>query len=282
MSMQRLYQYLILMRFNKPIGTFLLLWPTLWALWIASQGHPQPLLLCVFIGGVVLMRAAGCVVNDLVDMKFDRLVSRTRGRPLATEQITPLEAKIIFGILSCLAFWLVLLLNRFTILLSVVGLLLAIAYPFMKRYTYWPQLFLGLAFSWGIPMAFAAQTNHIPPLAWLLYGIAMLWAMIYDTQYAMVDREDDLKIGVKSTAILFARHDVWIISLMQLGLISLFLILGWSQSLGTWYYFSVAIGAFLIIYQQNLIRNREPVRCFKAFLNNQWLGLVIFLGIVLG
>lgn len=277
----RLYHYFILMRFNKPIGTLLLLWPTLWALWIASAGHPQLLILSVFVGGVIVMRAAGCVINDLADRQLDGHVWRTKNRPLVTGSVQPKEALILFFLLCLMALGLVLLLNILAIALSGIALVFAICYPFMKRYTYWPQFFLALAFSWGIPMAFAAETGHVPPIAWLLFATAMLWTIIYDTQYAMADREDDKKIGVKSTALLFGRHDLWIISSLQILLISLFLLIGYLQNFQISYYYAIAGVGLLIIYQQNLIRHRDPKRCLQAFLNNQWVGLVVFLGIVL-
>lgn len=277
----RLHQYYLLMRLDRPIGIFLLLWPTLWALWIASAGQPDLHVLVVFVAGVVLMRSAGCVINDYADRNIDPQVARTRSRPLAAGQVKPAEALVLFVLLSLSAFALVLTLNRLTIYLSFGGAALAAIYPFMKRYTHLPQVVLGMAFAWAVPMAFAAQTGAIPQLAWLMYVVTVLWAMVYDTMYAMVDREDDLKIGVKSTAILFGDADRIIIGLLQgvmfLGLI----LLGRQAQLDIMYYFGVFLAAILAIYQQYLIRQREPQACFAAFLNNNWLGAAIFAGIVL-
>ena len=278
----RLYQYYILMRFHKPIGILLLLWPTLWALWIAAKGLPHPLVLVVFILGVIIMRAAGCVINDFADRDFDGLVERTQSRPMVTKMVSADEAILLFMILSLIAFTLVLLMNTLTVLLSFIGILLAIGYPFMKRYTKAPQMILGLAFAWGIPMAFAAQTGHVPSIAWLLYLINILWIIAYDTEYAMVDREDDLKIGIKSTAILFGRYDVLVITLLHMIAIALLIWTGWLLSLHLWYYLGLIVAASSAVYQQFLIRDRQPKRCFKAFLNNHWLGLAVFVGIVLG
>lgn len=278
---QRCQQYLRLMRFDRPIGFALLLWPTLWALWIAAKGIPPWLILTVFVFGVILMRAAGCVINDISDRNFDKHVSRTQNRPLALAKVSVTEAVVLFATLCLIAFVLVLQLNLYTILLSVIALALAAFYPLTKRYTYWPQFFLGLAFAWGIPMAFAAQINQIPLIAWLIFLINMLWVIVYDTQYAMVDRDDDVKIGIKSTAILFGRYDVGIISLLQIIVISLLLWLGWLLSFNLWYYFTIMLASFLFIYQQRLIRHRQPAACFKAFLNNNYVGLLIFIGIFL-
>lgn len=269
------------MRFHKPIGIFLLLWPAMWALWIAGKGSPQPLVVGVIVAGVVLMRAAGCVINDYADRQFDPLVSRTRDRPIAAGRVTANEALVLFAGLGLAAFSLVLLLNTLTILLSFVGAFLAASYPFMKRYTHLPQIYLGVAFGWAVPMVFAAQTESLPQTAWLLYIATILWALAYDTMYAMVDREDDIKIGVKSTAILFADMDRIFIGVIQ-GMVLLTLgLIGRDESFGLSYYFGLAVAAGFSVYQQSLIFNRSRDGCFKAFLNNNWFGAVIFLGLLL-
>jgi 4-hydroxybenzoate polyprenyltransferase len=275
-------KYCILMRLNKPIGILLLLWPTLWALWLAHRGLPGYKILGIFIAGVVLMRSAGCVINDFADRHFDAHVKRTATRPLATGSIHPRRAILLFVMLTLIAFILVLLLNEYTILLAFVGALLAVAYPFMKRFTHLPQVGLGLAFSWGVPMAFAAENNTIPYSAWVLFFTAILWPVIYDTMYAMTDRDDDVKIGLKSTAILFAGYDRLIIGVLQ-GLFLLGLVyVGVLFKLSNYYNVSLVIVAGFFVYQQILIKNRDRQRCFQAFLNNHWVGLVIFVGILLG
>ena len=277
---QRIYQYSLLARLNKPIGIFLLLWPTLWALWIAAEGVPDPGVLTVFVLGVVLMRSAGCVINDYADREIDPRINRTKNRPIAAGRVSPDEAMLLFMALCFSAFLLVLTMNTFTILLSLGGVLLAGIYPFMKRYTHMPQIVLGMAFGWSVPMAFAAQTNNVPKIAWLIYVVTVLWAVIYDTMYAMADRMDDLKIGVKSTAILFGDADRVIIGILQaMMLFSLYLI-GEQAQLGDAYNIAVLLAAVLMVYQQYLIRYRQPSLCISAFLNNNWLGLVIFVGIV--
>lgn len=278
---ERAYYYALLMRMNRPIGTYLLLWPTAWALWIAGQGNPDAWVTFVFVLGVILMRSAGCVINDYADREFDPHVARTKTRPIPAGKVTPREALVLFVVLCLLAFALVLTLNVLTIALSLVGALLAAIYPFMKRYTYLPQVFLGLAFGWAIPMAFAAQTGGVPVVAWLLLIATVLWATAYDTMYAMVDIMDDLKIGVKSTAILFGDADRIIIgSLQGLFLITMWIV-GNKLELGTFYFLGLLVAAGLGGYQQWLIRHRDPEGCFKAFLNNHWFGAVIFAGLVL-
>ncbi len=280
--LDRLRQYALLMRLNRPIGIFLLLWPTLWALWIASDGNPDPLVTTVLVLGVVLMRSAGCVINDYADRNFDPRVERTHQRPLATGRITTREAIALFLILSFVAFLLVLQLNWLTVLLSFVALPLAAIYPFMKRYTYLPQVHLGLAFGWAVPMAFSAQTGELPPpVAWLLLTGVVLWAVAYDTMYAMVDREDDIRIGVKSTAILFAEADRAIIAGIQATLMLVLILVGQKLEMGVFYYLGLAVAGGLTVYQQYLIKDREPRRCFKAFLNNNWFGMAVFAGIFL-
>ena len=273
--------FALLMRIDKPIGTFLLLWPALWALWIAGKGQPSVYVTIVFVLGVILMRSAGCIVNDYADRNIDGMVSRTQYRPLATGAISSRQAMTIFFMLCLVAFGLVLTLNGLTIGLSFGAVVLAILYPFMKRYTYMPQAFLGLAFGWSVPMAFAAQTNALPDVAWLLLTATVLWATAYDTMYAMVDREDDLQIGVKSTAILFGDADRLIIGAVQGTFILTMMIVGNKLELGIYYYLGLSAATGLMVYQQYLIRDREPDQCFKAFLNNHWLGLVVFAGIVL-
>ncbi|MGR9107461.1 MAG: 4-hydroxybenzoate octaprenyltransferase [Gammaproteobacteria bacterium] len=277
----RLYQYWHLMRFHKPIGILLLLWPALWALWIAGKGSPKPLVAAVIVAGVVVMRAAGCVINDYADRQYDPLVSRTRTRPIAAGRVTKNEALLLFVVLCAIAFGLVLLLNTMTILLSFVGAFLAASYPFMKRYTHLPQIYLGLAFGWAVPMVFAAQSESLPQTAWLLYVATILWALAYDTMYAMVDREEDLKIGVKSTAILFGDLDRIFIAIIQgLVLLSLYLV-GARESFGIYYHWGLIAAAVFAVYEQGLIFNRSREGCFKAFLNNNWFGAAIFVGIYL-
>ena len=278
---ERGYYYALLMRMNRPIGVYLLLWPTVWALWIAGEGNPDTGVTLVFVLGVVLMRSAGCVINDYADRDFDPHVSRTRNRPIAAGNVKPKEALLLFVMLCLAAFTLVLTMNWLTVGLSVGGVVLAAIYPFMKRYTYLPQVFLGLAFGWTIPMAFAAQTGEVPVIAWLLLTATVLWATAYDSMYAMVDVEDDLKIGVKSTAILFGEADKMIIGSMQVMFLITMVIVGNRLELGQYYFASLLVAALLVVYQQFLIRHRDPEGCFKAFLNNHWFGAVIFVGLVL-
>ena len=276
----RLRQYWLLARFDRPIGILILLWPALWALWIAGNGRPDLLVLTVICLGVVLMRAAGCVINDYADRDFDPHVQRTSQRPIAAGRVTPKEALVLFAVLCSMAFGLVLLLNRLTILLSFAGAFLAASYPFMKRYTHLPQAYLGIAFGWAVPMAFAAQSNAIPAVAWVMYLTVVLWAMVYDTMYAMVDKDDDLQIGVKSTAILFGSRDREIIAVLQAIIIALLIAVGLMQSLGWIYYAGIGIAAGLFVYQQKLIFRRDKADCFKAFLNSNWFGLAVFLGLL--
>jgi 4-hydroxybenzoate polyprenyltransferase len=277
---ERARQYGLLMRVDRPIGTLLLLWPALWALWIAGQGRPDPFITLIFILGVFVMRSAGCVINDYADREFDPHVARTRNRPLAAGHVTPREALLLFAALCLVALLLVLTLNHLTLLLSLVAVPLAVLYPFMKRYTYLPQVHLGIAFGWAVPMAFAAQTGSLPPVAWLILTGVVLWAVAYDTIYAMVDREDDIYVGVKSTAILFGELDRFMIGIVQLCFLVVMVLVGNQLELGRNYYLGVGIGAGLFVYQQYLIRGREAGACFKAFLNNNWVGAVILLGLV--
>jgi len=278
---ERLSPYIQLTRLDRPIGAYLLLWPTLWALWIASEGFPSLHLFLVFTLGVFLTRSAGCVFNDIADRKFDPHVRRTACRPVASGTIRVPEALGVASALLLLAFLLVLTTNLLTVLLSFVAVLLAVIYPLMKRYTYVPQFFLGLAFSWGIPMAFAAVTGTVPVIAWLLYIANILWAMIYDTIYAMVDREDDIRIGVKSTAILFEEADRLFIGILQLMFLSVLIIIGIRIAAGSLYYSALVPVTGLMLYHQYLIRNREPDACFRAFLNNNWLGITVLGGLCL-
>jgi 4-hydroxybenzoate polyprenyltransferase len=270
----------LITRMDKPIGTYLLLWPTYWALWIASDGWPNLHLLIVFSLGVFIMRSAGCVINDYADRKIDGKVERTKNRPLVNGMMTSNEAINLFGILIGMALGLVLTLSWPTIYLSVVALFLAALYPFMKRYTQLPQVFLGAAFSWGMIMAFAEAQGEIPVVAWLLFLANLCWTVAYDTMYAMVDREDDLKIGVKSTAILFADNDKRIIGFLQLLTLGLLWTVGDILAFGWPYQLTLVVAGALFSYQQLLISNRERDTCFKAFLHNHWVGLIIFVGIL--
>ena len=277
----QLRNYGKLMRFDKPVGIWLLLWPTLWALWLAGEGRPDQGLFVVFVVGVVVMRAAGCVLNDYADRKIDPYVERTRTRPIASGAVTPMEALTLFVALALIAIGLASMLNDLARLLAVVGGVLTVAYPFVKRYLSIPQFVLGAAFGWAVPMAFAAQTGQIPELAWLVFGTAMIWAVIYDTFYAMVDREDDRKIGVKSTAILFGEVDLFVIAGLQVLMLFALLLVGYRSGLGFWYYLSVVVAALLMAWHQWLARDRQPAGCFAAFLNNHLIGLAVFIGIVL-
>ncbi len=278
---QRARVYWQLMRMHKPIGALLLLWPTLWALWLAADGFPRWDVLVIFVLGVFVMRSAGCVINDFADRKVDGHVKRTRERPLVAGQVTSREAIGLFIGLCLLAFGLVLLTNRLTILLSVGGLMLAFCYPFMKRYTHLPQVVLGAAFSWAIPMAFAAQRGSLGAEVWLLFTAAILWIVVYDTFYAMVDRDDDLRIGVKSTAILFGEQDRFIIGVLQALTLYAMVMVGSRFELGTWYYVGLGVAGLLFVYQQYLTRFRERDACFKAFMNNNWVGMAIFVGLMI-
>jgi 4-hydroxybenzoate polyprenyltransferase len=281
MIKEHFYQYYLLMRLDRPIGTWLLLWPTFWALWIAAEGIPPLDILVVFTFGVIIMRAAGCVINDYADRHIDKYVERTKERPITSGKISSREALMVFFVCLFLAFCLVLFLNLYTILLSFVAVFLATLYPFMKRYTHYPQLFLGMAFSWAIPMAFAAQLNEIPKVAWILYVVNIFWIVAYDTMYAMVDREDDLKIGVKSTAILFAQYDRLMIAILQLLFsVGLVYIAGLLQAT-FFFYLAIMMAGCLAIYQQYLLHQGDKKSYFQAFLNNHLLGLVIFMGILL-
>ncbi len=277
----RLWLYAQLIRFEKPIGFYLLLWPTLWALAIAGEGAPDPWILIVFVAGSFLMRSAGCAINDYADRELDRQVARTRDRPLTSGKIGSREALAIFALLSLAAFALVLTLDRFTIQLSFIGVALAASYPFMKRFHYLPQVHLGAAFGWAVPMAFAAEAGGLPKLAWLLYVATILWAVAYDTMYSMVDREDDLRAGMKSTAILFGDFDRLMVGLFQLLFLLALILVGLDLGMSPFYYLGLGAGALLLLYQQFLIADRAPAHCFIAFLNNHWVGALVFAGIML-
>lgn len=277
---QKLTGFWLLMRMDKPIGIYLLLWPTVWALLLAADGWPGWPMLLIFTVGVVLTRAAGCVINDYADRNFDGFVERTRQRPLVSGLVTEKEALLLFSALMLMAFLLVLLLNWQTVLLSFVALALASSYPFMKRYTYMPQVVLGAAFSWGMPMAFMAIQQQIPWWGWVLYLANLLWTVAYDTQYAMVDRDDDLKIGVKSSAIFFGQYDKLIIALLQLLTLGLLIAVAWVKALHWPYWLALLLTSGLFIYQQWLIKDRDRAKCFTAFLNNHYCGLFITLGII--
>ncbi len=277
----QLRNYGQLMRLHKPIGTWLLLWPTLWALWIAGEGHPDPGVFVVFVVGVVVMRSAGCVLNDYADRDIDPYVERTRTRPIASGAVAPAEALTLFIALALIAVGLASMLNRPAQLLAIVGAVLTIIYPFIKRFVSIPQFVLGAAFGWAVPMAFAAQTGEASQLGWLVFGCAIIWAVIYDTFYAMVDRDDDLKVGVKSTAILFGDADLFVVGGLQILMVTALVFIGQMAGLGFWFFFSVAIGAALMVYHQWLARDRSRDGCFNAFLHNHYIGMIIFIGIVL-
>jgi 4-hydroxybenzoate polyprenyltransferase len=277
----KLTAYVHLMRAHKPIGTLLLLWPTLMALWIANQGMPTLDLLLIFILGTFLTRSAGCVINDYFDRHVDGHVERTQDRPLASGAASPKEALVLCLSLFLLAFLLVLLTNALTIKLSFFAVAIAMIYPLMKRITHLPQLVLGVAFSFGIPMAFAASQNQVPSVAWALLAANLLWTVVYDTFYAMVDRNDDLKIGVKSTAILFGRHDRSITAILQLLCLCLLIVAGLQLTMSSPYFIAIGLSTVLFVYQQYLVRERERNACFKAFLNNNYVGLLWFAGTVL-
>ena len=275
----RLRQYGLLMRLHRPIGTLLLAWPTLWGLWLSAQGQPALFTLSIFMLGVVITRSAGCVINDYADRNFDPHVERTRDRPLAAGRVTAYEALALFVVLSLLAFFLVLQLNRFAVALSVPAILLAASYPFLKRYTHLPQFYLGAAFGWPILMAFAAQANALPPAAWVMFVANVFWAVAYDTEYSMVDRGDDIRIGVKSTAILFGSYDRLMVGVSHVLALALLALVGVLSDLGPLYYLGLSAAVGFAVYQQYLMRERERDECFRAFLNNNWFGATIFVGL---
>lgn len=279
---EKMRQFFYLARLDKPIGIYLLLWPTLWGLWLGGEGRPDLKVVTIFLLGVLVMRSAGCVMNDMADYKLDAFVDRTRLRPLAAKTLSLKEARIFFVTLMLIAFIVVCFTNLQTILLALCGAFFAILYPFLKRITHLPQLGLGIAFSWSIPMAFMALQQTIPTNAWILFLAAIIWPVIYDTQYAMTDRPDDIKIGIKSTAILFGNQDLTMIGILQILFLSLMCFVGYLFHLKIIYFFSLILVGVLFIYQQTLIKERVPTNCFKAFLNNHWVGGLIFLGMVLG
>lgn len=270
-----------LMRLHRPVGIWLLLWPTLWGLWIAAEGRPDPRIFLVFVLGTIIVRSAGCIINDFADRKIDPHVRRTADRPLATGEVAPAEALILFAGLMLVALGLVLTMNTLTVWLAVGGAVIAVIYPYMKRVLSTPQFVLGIAFAWGVPMAYAAQLGQVPRLGWLLFLSAIIWGIVYDTEYAMADREDDLALGVRSTAVLFGDMDrAFIAGLQALFFLSLVLV-GRSAELGNWYYGGLGLAVLLALYQQYLIRNRDADDCLRAFLNNAWLGAAVFAGILL-
>jgi len=279
---RRLEEYGRLARFDRPIGTWLLLWPALWALWIAGGGRPAPKVLIVFVLGVIVMRAAGCIINDFADRDIDPHVKRTRERPLAARRVSPTEALVLFVILGAVALGLVTRLNIFTVKLAIIGAALTVSYPFVKRFFPLPQLYLGISFGgWSVPMAFAAQRDSLPRIAWVLYIAAVIWAAVYDTIYAMIDREDDITIGVKSSAILFADMDRLLIGALQAMMLLALALAGRDMNFGAWYYGGLVAAGLLFLYQQWLIRAREPAACLRAFINNNYVGMAIFIGVLL-
>lgn len=280
-SARKLPAFWRLTRMHRPIGFYLVLWPTLWCLWIAGSGSPDLKLVLIFFTGTLLMRAAGCCINDFADRDFDAHVERTRDRPLATGELSARDALLCCAALCFIAFLLVLMTNWLTVAMAVAAVGLALTYPFMKRYTHLPQVVLGAAFSWGGLMAFTAQTGSLPAQAWLLYIANLLWTIAYDTQYAMVDRDDDLKIGIKSTAILFAEGDIFVIGFLQMFFLVTMALSANYFGLGNWFEFGLVLAGLLFVYQHTLTWNRESADCFRAFLNNNYVGLIIFVATVL-
>ena len=279
--LSRMGAYARLVRLHQPVGIYLLLWPTLWALWIAGEGRPDERVFIVFVLGTIVLRSAGCIINDYADRKIDAHIWRTRDRPLATGEVSVREALILFVVLMLVGLGLVLTMNRLTQTLAVIGATITIVYPFTKRLISFPQFVLGVAFAWGVPMAFAAQLATVPPIGWVMFAATIAWGVIYDTEYAMADRDDDLKIGVKSIAILLGGLDRAFVAAMQVVFIAALVWIGQSTGLGAWFFFGLAIAALLFFYQQYLIRERDSVDCFAAFKNNAALGLCVFVGLVL-
>ncbi len=278
---ERLDAYERLMRLDQPIGALLLLWPAMWALWLAKYGVPDADLMLIFIFGVLLTRSAGCIINDLADRNFDPYVERTRNRPLASGLVSPTEAVVVAALLLIAAFALVWQMNRLAVMLSFVALAIMVIYPFLKRFFIFPQLWLGIAFGWSIPMAYAAQYGKLVPVTWVLLLANIFWAIAYDTEYAMVDRDDDVKLGLKSSAILLGRHDVTGVMVAHGLFLTTMAIIGYWQFLGILYYAGLAVAAILVIYQYQLIEERTREGCFKAFRNNNWVGLAIWAGLAL-
>ena len=277
----RLGAYARLIRLHQPVGIWLLLWPTLWALWIAGEGRPDQRVFIVFLLGTVVLRSAGCIINDYADRKIDAHVWRTRDRPLATGEVSVPEALTLFVILMLVGMGLVLILNRLTVILAVIGAFITVLYPFTKRFISFPQLMLGIAFSWGVPMAFAAQLGTVPPIGWAMFAMTIAWGMIYDTEYAMADRVDDLKIGVRSVAILLGHMDRLFVGLLQVLFVAALVPIGLSVGRGAWFLFGTAAAALIFLYQQYLIRDRDSSRCFAAFRNNAFFGACVFAAILL-
>ena len=281
MIADRLYHYALLVRADKPIGAALLLWPMLWTLWIISDGRPDWKVLIVFVLGTFLMRSAGCAINDFADRDIDGSVERSRNRPIVSGSVSPKEAVMVAVVLSLISFLLVLTMNTLTIALSFVGVCLAFLYPFTKRFTYWPQLFLGLAFGWAVPMVAAAQTGTVQPVAWLIYLVAIFWALAYDTIYAMVDRRDDIKLGVRSTAILFGDYDVTIVTVIQCTVLLIMTLVALNSGASWLFVAGLIAAAFVLLRQWRLIQTREPAACFKAFMLNNHMGALLFIGLFL-
>lgn len=278
--MDRLLAFIQLTRLDKPVGALLLLWPTLAALWIAADGNPPLRITSAFVFGTFVMRAAGCVINDIADRDYDHHVKRTENRPLAQGRVSLPEAYALFAILALIGLAIVMTLNRMTQIMAILGVAITVAYPYLKRWTHLPQIALGIAFSWGIPMAFTAVGQSLPGIAWLMFAASMLWIVAYDTEYAMVDRRDDLRIGIKSTAILFGRIDRLMIGILQIFTLILFFLVGLNSGFRHIYFIAIVIIAVLFAWQQYLIRTREEEACFTAFRNNTWVGLTLFLGTV--
>lgn len=280
MFKKKINAYIRLMRFDKPIGIFLLLWPTLWALWLADRGMPPFKILCIFVAGTIVMRPAGCIINDFADRHIDKFVTRTKNRPLATGEVSVFEALTLFCLLCAIGLILVLQLNLYAISIAIVALILSAFYPFSKRYVSFPQLILGLAWYLAIPMAFAAVLDDVPLLGWITYITVVIWTVVFDTMYALADREDDKKIGVKSFAIMLGDNARLGIAILQCVFLALLLLIGYMAQLSWWYYVTWAIAAILSGYQQYLIKDYNPEKCISAFKNNHWLGLVIYFGVV--
>ena len=278
---RRVHEYLRLARLDRPIGIWLLMWPMLWALWIAGHGRPAPRVLVVFLLGTVATRTAGCIINDFLDRRIDPLVRRTRDRPLAARRVGPVEALVLFAVFGAASLWLVWQLDALTIRYAFIGALLAVSYPLLKRFFPLPQFYLGLAFGWAVPMAFVAQMGGVPRLGWVLFVTAVIWAVIYDTLYAMVDRDDDIKIGVRSSAVLFADMDRLLIGTLQATMLFALMLMGRQLKFGHWYLAGVVAVAVFFLYQQWLIRNRDSQACLQAFQNNHFVGMAIFIGILL-
>ncbi|MDE0001442.1 MAG: 4-hydroxybenzoate octaprenyltransferase [Rhodospirillaceae bacterium] len=277
----RLGAYARLVRLHQPVGIWLLLWPTLWALWIAGEGHPDQRVFIVFVLGTVVLRSAGCIINDYADRKIDAHVWRTKDRPLATGEVSVTEALTLFVVLMLVGLGLVLTMNRLTVMLAVIGAFITVLYPFTKRFISFPQLVLGIAFSWGVPMAFAAQLGTVPPVGWAMFAMTIAWGVIYDTEYAMADRVDDLKIGVRSVAILLGHMDRLFVGVLQVLFVAALVLIGLSVGRGAWFLFGTAVAALIFLYQQYLIRDRDSAHCFAAFRNNAFFGACVFAAILL-